>query len=97
MTNGVKVALIVGVFFLLLGPLGGFVLSHAFEVQAREYVATSAREVDLEVFGTYLWAALVAGAVGYLIGLSGLVVLVVALVLHLRNRKKAPAAPLPTS
>ena len=97
MTNGVKVALILGVFFLLLGPLGGFVLSHAAKIQAEEHVAASAGEVDLEVFGTYIWAALVATAAGYLIGLSGLVVLVVALVLHLRNRKKAPAAPLPAS
>ncbi|HUX01895.1 MAG: hypothetical protein WBD63_10485 [Phycisphaerae bacterium] len=97
MTNGLKAILVVGILLLVSGPLGGHIYSHWAEVQAERETAALALEADAEVLASYILSALVATAIGYLVGLVGLVTILVAVVLYLRARKreKAPAARTP--
>jgi len=97
MTSGLKAILVVGILLLVSGPLGSHIYSHWAEVQAERHAAALTPEADAEVMGSYILSALVATAIGYLVGLVGLVTMLVAGVFYLRARKreKAPAAGTP--
>jgi len=97
MTSGLKAILIVGILLLVSGPLGGHVYSHWAELQAERDTAALALEADAQVLASYMFSALVATAIGYLVGLVGLVTILVAVVLYLRGPKpeKTPAVRTP--